>query len=72
MSKVISFEKIKRELMYDKEITYYVNELFNHEREFTKLSKKKICLFKASRMKCLADAIRQDKKLIAVYCGIKQ
>lgn len=71
MSKVISFEEIKRELMYDKEITYYVNELFNYEREFTKLSKKKICLFKASRMKCLADAIRQDKKLIAVYCGLR-
>ena len=71
MSKVISFEEIKRELMYDKEITYYVNELFNHEWEFTKLSKKKVCLFKASRMKCLADAIRQDKKLIAVYCGLR-
>ena len=31
MSKVISFEEIKRELMYDREITYYVNELFNQE-----------------------------------------
>lgn len=71
MSKVINFKKRKRELLYDDEINYYANELFNHEKEFTRLSKKRLCLFKASRMKCLADVIRRDKKLIAVYCGLR-
>lgn len=71
MSKVINFEERKRALIYDDEIAYHVNELFRHEKAFTKLSKKKVCLFKASRMKCLAEIIRQDKKLIAVYCGLR-